>query len=398
MLTSHSAALAQVLRDPPELGTETVPLAAAAGRILRQPLYSDRPQPPFHRVSMDGIAIDFSAYVRGQRFFPRAAVQAAGQPPVRLGDASYCIEVMTGAVLPHLCSTIVPYERIRAEHNGFYLPEGIEDRKNVHRLGSDSEQGALLIPSSRRIGPAEVGMLATCGVGEVEVSRRPRVAIIATGDELVPIDVRPAGHQIRRSNLYQLRALVEPYAESVSLHHYPDEPKQMTEHLRELLEERDVILLSGGVSKGKFDFVPEVLRTCGVRRVFHRVAQRPGKPLWFGRRGTTAVFGLPGNPVSSVVSTLVYTLPLLRQLSGELEQAMTYARLTEAVVFKHPLTLFRAVALTSDPATGQLLASPVDNRGSGDGSSLLRTDGFLRLAANQQNFAAGSVHEVIRLG
>ena len=395
MLTSHAAALDLVLRTPPELGTETVSLAAAPSRILRQPLYSDRPQPPFNRVTMDGIAIDYAAYARGQRFFPRAAVQAAGQPPVRLGDDGYCIEVMTGAVLPHLTSTIVPYERIRSEYNGFYLPEGIEDRKNIHGLGTDSEQGALLIPSSRRLGPAEIGMLATCGVGEVEVSRRPRIAIIATGDELVPIDARPAGHQIRRSNLYQLRAVVAPHAESVSLHHYPDDPKQMTAHLRKLLEERDIILLSGGVSKGKFDFVPEVLRTCGVRRVFHRVAQRPGKPLWFGRRGTTAVFGLPGNPVSSYVSTLVYVLPLLRKLSGELDGPVTYARLTQAVEFRAPLTLFQAVALSSDPATGQLLATPVENRGSGDGSSLLRTDGFLRLGANQRMFSAGSVWEVV---
>ncbi|NJC26325.1 molybdopterin molybdotransferase MoeA [Neolewinella antarctica] len=377
-------------------GEEEVALSRVQGRILAEPLVADRDQPAFNRVAMDGISVQHAAYARGQRFFVRERVQAAGQQPTPLVDASRCIEIMTGAPLPAGCTTVVPYEVLRETAGGYHLPEGILDNANIHARGKDAQRGEHLAPVGTRVDVAAVGMLASFGYATVRVKRLPRVAIIATGDELVNVDQQPQPHQIRLSNLYQLSAALAKRGYVASQHHLPDDPGILTKDLGRIIEHNDVVILSGGVSKGRFDYVPSVLEALRVEKLFHGVAQRPGKPIWAGRNGETMVFGLPGNPQSSLSCCLAYVIPFLDRNTG-CERAPVYAALAVPVDFKPNLTLFSYVRLAADPATGQLLATPVKHAGSGDAASLLRGGGFLELPAGKNRYEAGEVYQVRKL-
>lgn len=375
--------------------SEPVPIAEADHRILAEPIIADRDQPPFDRVAMDGVAIDYATYAAGKRRFPVAYLQAAGAEPLPLTDPGNCVEIMTGAALPPGVSTVIRYEDLRPDGDAFILPDGVEDAKSIHRRGKDIRAGEELAAAGRRIGVAEIGMLATCGYAQVKVLRQPRVAVIATGNELVAVGFSPLDHQIRMSNVYQLAQLLEAAGARPTVHHFPDDREVLLANLARCLDENDLVVLSGGVSKGKLDFVPGVLTELGVDKLFHGVSQRPGKPLWCGQRGNTLVFGLPGNPVSSVNCLVTYGLPFIRRQFG-LPEEVLYARLAEDLTFKPDLTLFQLVALQSDPETGRLLAFPVRNQGSGDATSMLRSGAFLELPAGQDLYSAGSVFRVRR--
>lgn len=389
MLIPVFEACQQLLANTTDYGSETVPLTSAFGRCLRQSIIADRDQPPFDRVAMDGITINYTLYASGQRLFPIAGLQAAGAPPLPLSNPATCLEIMTGAALPPGATTVIRYEDLQREGEAFRLPEGIENGANLHLRGKDVTASAVLAESGRYLGVAEVGMLATCGYDQVKVARLPKVAIVATGNELVPVDTIPEPHQIRRSNFYQLAALLHPLKIAASLHHLSDDRAQLEEGLEKLLADFDVVILSGGVSKGKLDFVPEVLTDLGVEKLFHGVAQRPGKPLWCGRRDQTMVFGLPGNPVSSISCGVHYVLPFLRNCLGLPALKPVYGRLTQELTFKPALTLFERVSVSSQAETGELQVTPVKHAGSGDAGSLLRTDAFAEFAADRTVFSEG---------
>jgi len=375
-------------------GTETVPLAAAGGRTLRQPIVSDRDQPPFDRVAMDGIALNHAPYATGQRRFPIAHLQAAGDAPKALSDPTQCVEIMTGAALPPGTTTVVRYEDLERAGDSFLLPDGIADRTNIHYRAKDVSDGEVLSEPGRQIGVAEIGMLATCGYAEVVVSRLPRTVIVATGNELVPVTETPLPHQIRRSNYYKLRELLRPLGVDADLLHLRDEPAKLRDRLAQAVQDYDLIILSGGVSKGKLDFVPGILTELGVNKLLHGIAQRPGKPLWVGRQAETMVFGLPGNPVSSVSCLIHFVLPFLRACLRLPALPPQFARLTENIHFTPDLTLFERVTLRSDPDTGVLLATPVPHAGSGDAGSLMRSDGFMQLPQGRDTFVEGEVFPV----
>ena len=392
-LITRDLALKLVLEQPFDYGSEVVELTAARGRILAEPLVADRDQPPFNRVAMDGIAINYATYATGQRFFARARVQGAGEEPSPLTDPEQCVEIMTGAALPVGCTAVIRYEDLRWENDGYHVPDGVADGQNIHPRGKDTAEGAELAPAGSRITIPTLAMLATFGYAQVRVQTRPSIAVITTGDELVPVNATPTDYQIRRSNAYQLIGLLESQGYTASGHHLPDDKRLLREQLEVLLQEHDVIMLSGGVSKGKFDYLPEVLAELGVNKLLHGVAQRPGKPLWVGRTETCMVFGLPGNPQSSLSCCLAYVLPFLTQQLGT-TSPFTYAELTVDVPFKPNLTLFSFVALRSDEATGKLLATPVRHAGSGDASALLRGGGFLELPAGKELYRAGEIYRV----
>ena len=379
-----------VLRQRFDWGTERVPLAAAVGRVLAEAIVADRDQPPFDRVAMDGIALHYPTYAAGQRRFPVARVQPAGQPSPALADPTHCVEIMTGAALPPGVTTVIRYEDLERDGEAFLLPPGVEDERNIHRRGADTTAGEELLAPGIRIGVAAVGMLATCGYDEVTVRRLPRVAIVSTGDEIVGVGEQPLDHQIRGSNLHQIAAVLRRVGLAPSLHHLPDAADGAA-RLAELLSENELLLLSGGVSKGRFDHVPGWLADCGVSRLFHRVAQRPGKPLWAGRTDRTMVFALPGNPVSSLVGTLAYVLPWLAVNQTGRAPEPRLAVLAEDVTFRPPLTLFQLVESAVDRTNGGRYVSPVRHAGSGDGASLLRGDGFLVLPGERAVFRAGEV-------
>ena len=265
-------------------GTELIPLSEATGRLLREDLLADRDFPPFPRVTMDGIAITHHSYKAGQRKFPVEGLQAAGSPKKALENIENCFEVMTGAVLPDNTDTVIRYEDIEIQNgHANILIETINARQNVHQQANDRKKGDLIVPSGRVMAAPEIGVAATIGKAQIRVASLPKVVIISTGDELVPVDQVPLPHQIRSSNVHTITSALGKWKIKVDHLHLIDDLEKTKSKLAECLEEYDVVILSGGVSKGKFDYVPEALADLGVLKLFHKIKQRPGKPFWFGK-------------------------------------------------------------------------------------------------------------------
>jgi molybdopterin molybdotransferase len=395
MLTPAEAE-ALILENMPSWPEEECPLAEAHSRVLRAGIRAERDQPPFDRVTMDGYALRSSSLAAGVRRFWIERLQPAGAPSGPLGpESDACIEIMTGAVLPAGADCVVPYEdAVRAGEVAV-----IEDRaagagpgQSIHRHGSDFRAGATVVEPGARLTGREIAVAAACGCARLTVSRIPRIAIIATGDELVEVEAAVAPHQIRRSNDYALRAALAaagfPRAERF---HLRDARDEMGPRLRRVLAEFDAVLLTGGVSKGKRDFVPAELELQGVRQIFHGVAQRPGKPFWFGVGPLgTPVFALPGNPVSTYVCLHRFVLPALARAAGEPPARLRTAALAAPVRFAPKLTCLLPVRLTSGPRA-EALAHPLPGNTSGDFAGLVGSDGFLELPPEPEEFPAGFV-------
>ncbi len=392
MLTTGQATQAIRAAVPP-LDSEKVSLAAAAGRILRQPVVAERDQPPFDRVTMDGIAVAFDAVAGGTRRFRIERSHHAGDPPVALGSDGGCIEVMTGAVLPQGTDCVIPVERIAVANGEATLEEGYlpERRQFVHPQGSDYRAGSELLEPGALITPVRVAIIASAGLAEVEVARPPVIRIISTGNELVPPGLPIEPHQVRLSNGPAVAAMLARQGFTDCLHDLlADDRGALRTRIAEHLDHADVLVLSGGVSMGKADFVPAVLAELGVSTVFHKISQRPGKPMWFGTgpRGQ-AVFALPGNPVSTLVCCRHYVLPALLEASGRQRRPAEHAVLAEAVTFEPALTWFLPVRLEAS-SDGQLRAWPVPTNTSGDFASLSDTDGYVELERDRSRFPAGT--------
>ena len=378
----------------PSIGAVEVPLAQAEGRILRQLVTAERDQPPFDRVTMDGIAIQYAAFAAGRRQFAIASTQHAGDPMVPVSRPDQCAEVMTGTTLPNGTDTVVPVERIRVSDGHATLADDYvpADGQFVHRQGSDHPKGRQLLRPGSLISALDIAILASSGLAEVAVSDRPKLRIISTGNELIAAGQPIAAHQIRLSNGPALVAMLKRQGFDDAEHdHLADNPALLEQRIAKHLEQADVLVLSGGVSMGKADFVPQVLKNLGVNKVFHRISQRPGKPMWFGTTAHgKAVFALPGNPVSSLVCCRQYVLPAL--LAASLRQAVSpeFAKLTDAVSFKPSLTCFLPVRIAMDDHA-TCLATPVATNTSGDFAALGGTDGYVELAAEQDEFVAGEI-------
>ncbi len=284
-MTEVAEAERLIFEHLPILGVSREPLADCVERVLAEDIAADRDQPPFDRVTMDGIAIAGRDWESGVRAFEIAGTQGAGAPQLALGGPARCVEVMTGAMLPRGADTVVPVERI-ARNAGTATVEPratVNSGQYVHPRGSDRRAGELLLAAGTRIGPPEMAVLASAGRATVAVAALPRVAIVSTGDELVDVDEPLAEYQIRSSNDRAIEAsLVRTRLARVTRTRLRDDAATLRTELAKLLAGADVLVLSGGVSMGQFDLVPGVLGELGARRVFHRVPQRPGKPLWFG--------------------------------------------------------------------------------------------------------------------
>ena len=309
-------------------------------------------------------------------------------------DNDVCIEVMTGAVLPEGADCVLPYEETkRTETESKMTTTGVVPPGfAVHRRGSDHRAGEIIVRSGTRLTGREVAVAAAVGASTLTVTAQPKIAVVATGDELVEVEAGVAPHQIRRSNDHAVRAaLLAAGYSRVERFHLRDVRHEIEHRLWHIIAEHDVVLISGGISKGKFDFLPAVLDAHGVRKIFQGVAQRPGKPFWFGvtpRR--TPVFALPGNPVSTYTCLYRYVLPALAHASGALPAMSRMAALTTSVTFKPPLAYFLPVRITNGPGA-EMLATPAAANTSGDFSGLVGTDGFVELPANVAEFPTGYV-------
>ncbi len=373
-----------------DYGNEGVQLLSATGRIIAEELNADRPLPPYNRVTMDGISIDYSQIEKGILNFPIEDISAAGNPIKILKNKSNCIEVMTGSVLPENTDTVIRYEDLEiANENATIIVDKVKKGQNIHYTGSDMPSNEQLLQPGDVLHAANIGIAASIGKSVISVRKNPKTCIISTGDELVDIKQIPLAHQIRKSNVFAINSFLKRYNIEAELFHLDDDLPKIEQHLEEVLNEFDLIILSGGVSKGKFDFIPNALINLGVEKQFHGVKQRPGKPLFFGQKSNTAVFGLPGNPVSSIICARIYVSHWINHCL-QIKPKLHFAELAEDFVFKPDLHRFLPVKLASSPY-GISKAFPIKGNGSGDFISLRNADGILELPRGKERFTKGSV-------
>ena len=381
------------------LPIESLPVAQCAGAVLRENVYAERDQPPFDRVSMDGIALASGTAGSNRRRFRIQGTQAAGEPPLTLSDPKHCIEIMTGAVLPAGCDCVVPVERIKVD-DGTAEIESLAlatPWKNVHRRASDQRQGALLLATGTVLHAPEIAVAASAGMARLRVSGQPSIIVISTGSELVEPGEPIAPHQIRRSNAYAVAAaLRERGFQRVAEDHVDDDLAALRERLSRHLRTHEVLVLSGGVSMGKFDLVPQALESLGVQCVLHGVAQRPGRPMWFGTTPEgRAVFALPGNPVSTLVCLSRYVLPALFAAMGVRTENSDRIALATALEWAPALTGFMPVKVSHDD-WGRPWATPCPTNGSGDFTALALTDGFVELPPGPASLNKGFLTRLYR--
>jgi len=372
------------------LGCEEVPLADSLGRVLREDVSSDIEMPPFDRAAMDGYAVRASDVSEAPRTLPVAGLIKAGDPPDFDLPAGQAAQIMTGAPLPSAADAVVPVEQTeRAGGNDVRLLSAPAAGAHVAPRGSEARRGDHVLEAGRLIDAAATAVLATVGRARVSVGKRPSVAVLVTGDELVPVEAIPQGGQIRNSNGPALVAQARSCGAVVApLGVAADRADALAAAMRPGLE-ADVLVVSGGVSAGEFDLVEDVFAGYGVEVFFDQVAIKPGKPLVFGRRDETLVFGLPGNPVSAMVTFEVFVRPALLALQGAraLGRPVVVAELLGPLKNRSKRSAHLPVVVSARGSG--LFAEPVQSRGSADVVAHARATGLAVLDADQRDAAAG---------
>ncbi len=317
-LRTPAQAIADILeRVAPLTGDQSVSLAQARGRVLSRDVVSDVDLPPFEKSAMDGFAVRSADLARGPGTLVCVGESRAGTPWTGTVGSGECVEIYTGAEVPAGCDAVVMVEKSRREGRAVHLDDRPAPGQHVCRRGEDLARGAVCLRAGRRLSAIDLAVLAAVGCDPTPVRRRVRVGIVTTGDELVPAAAVPAHGQIREGNTLFLAArAAELGAEVVSSGIEPDDEAQLLARFEALLASCDALITTGGVSMGRYDLVGTVLERAGVEPVLHKIEIKPGKPLWFGRRGAVPVFGLPGNPVSCLVGFEVFVRPALAKMEG----------------------------------------------------------------------------------
>lgn len=376
-------------------GEELLPFERTLGKVLAEDIIADRDLPPFNRATVDGIAVSYSALTQCVSTFRIKATQAAGDVPVEIDAPDECIEIMTGAALSSSVDTVMRYEDIIIKSGIASINiTDIKQLQNVHLKGKDKLKGDVMATAGRIITPALVSLAASVGKTSLCVKRTPKIVVISSGDEMVDAADIPSEYELRRSNNYTIKAILKTQGIDADMMHIPDDKTIIDEKLKACLQTYDVILMTGGISMGKFDYVPQALEDVSVAKLFHKVAQRPGKPFWFGKHNDgTLVFAFPGNPVSVFMCMYRYFLPWLNLSLGLPREKTIYARLSNDFTFVAPLQFFLQVKLNfTDNAV--LIASPIEGNGSGDFANLADADAFIELPAGQDHFKAGEIFRV----
>jgi molybdopterin molybdotransferase len=394
-------ALARVLAELPALEGEMVALPASRGRVLRQEVRSPRDVPPFRNSAMDGFAVRAADIAGASSDRPAvlavAETVAAGSVARRPLEAGRAIRIMTGAPVPDGADTVVRVEDTDPGDDAVAVRVAVPEGANVRHPGEDVRRGDVVLEPGRAIRPADIGVLASIGVAVLRVARRPRVAIIATGDELVELGQPLGPGQIVNSNAYTLAAAVEDLGgEAVVLGIVPDRPEALRSAFARGLR-ADILLSTGGVSVGNFDFVRTILAELGYRESFWKVAQKPGKPLSFGHCGQTPVFGLPGNPVSALVCFYVYVAPAIRAMMGSRDVHLPIVAATLAAEVSSVESLTEFVRCVLEGPLDDLRARSTGSQSSGVLRSLSIGDGLVICGKGTSALAAGAVVPVMLL-
>jgi molybdopterin molybdotransferase len=390
-LISIADARRRVLKTVTRLGDEEVPLDLALGRVLAEEITSAIDVPPFDSSGMDGYAL-----IAGPESELEVIDEArAGHPASEALRPGTAIRISTGAAIPEGANAVVPVERTTAvtAAERVRVPS-TEAGANVRRAGEDVALGAVVLRAGTRLGPAELGVAASVGRASLRCALRPRVTVLATGDELTPPGEPLAPGRIYGSNGFALSAQVQRAGAALTASGtVPDTPDGTREAIRAALEGADVVIISGGVSVGPHDHVKDALHDLGVEERFWGVRLRPGKPIWFGTRYGTLAFGLPGNPVSAMVTFQLFARPALAALQGADPDA---PRVTAEMA--HPVTRNprreEAVRVRLRQGEQGLLAESTGEQGSHMLTSMLGADGLALVAPGDGELAAGERVEV----
>jgi molybdopterin molybdotransferase len=384
-----------VLEAAAPLEVERAPLADAAGRILAEDARSAVDLPPFDRSAMDGYAVRAADTAGPLRLAGELAAGDAATSPLEPGTA---VAIMTGAPLPPGADAVLQVEHAQVENGAVRAAEPVPEGRHIRYRGEDVHAGDLIAATGERLTLPRVSSLAAAGVGEVAVHRRARLHLLITGSELLPLGAPPEPGKVHESNGLMVRLLAARAGALVTDHGVAPDDRDATRVAVEAGLAGDVLIVSGGVSMGEHDYVRPAFEACGVEEVFWRVRMKPGKPLWFGRRGATLVFGLPGNPLSAIVGFVAIIEPALRRLHGEADAAMrtTPARLTVAAEASDGRTTFLTSRLTPGP-DGLLEATPTERQGSHMTGALGESDGFVIAPHGAGPLAAGDMVEAVVL-
>jgi molybdopterin molybdotransferase len=396
MLTIEEA-LALVLDGLAPLDAERVPLAEAAGRVAAEPAVSAVDLPPFDRSAMDGYAVRAADTAPGVPLRLAGGV-AAGEVAAVALEPGTATRLSTGAAIPPGADAVLQSE-LAEEHDGRVAPtHAVSVGTHVRRRGEDLTAGAVLAAPDSVLSLARVSALASAGVGEVVVHRRPRLHLLVTGSELLPLGAPPEPGRIHESNGLMIRLLAAGAGAEISDHGVVGDDRAATRAGVEAGLAGDVLVVSGGVSVGPHDHVRPAFADCGVDEVFWRVRIKPGKPLWFGRRGSTLVFGLPGNPLSTIVCFCVFIEPALRRLQGERDALprLERGRLTVPARASDGRTTYLTAALRRAP-DGVLEATPTERQGSHMTGALGESDGFAVAPDAAGELPAGTAVDVLKL-
>jgi molybdopterin molybdotransferase len=369
--------------------TETLPLEAVRGRVLAEDARADRDYPPFHRSTRDGFALRSDDLVSIPAVLECVGEVAAGSHYHGAVGSGRCVSIMTGAPLPDGADAVVMIEKTEIQGSSINILDSVKSFENVVRQGSEATKGSVVLRAGRKLASGEIGLLASVGLASARVFCQPRVAILSTGDELVPVDGRPRWFQVRNSNAFSLASQV---AEAGGIPRMvgiaPDRLGTLKQMIQQGLND-DLLVMSGGVSAGKYDLVEQALAELGAEFYFRSVALRPGKPLVFGQAKGKFFFGLPGNPVSSYVTFEIFARRAIGVLSGAGfdDPVFLGARSAKPVAAKKDLTTFRParVAMTASGPTVDL----VGWQGSGDLVGVSAANCFLVLHAGQGDVGAG---------
>jgi molybdopterin molybdotransferase len=397
---ARATVIDEVGRSVGALATEVVPLAEASGRVLAEDVRADRDQPPFHRSTRDGFAVR-AADVAGADDAP-VTLAVVGEVPAGATFAGSvgpgtCVEIMTGAPLPAGADAVLMVEHTaRSARGELSCKRAVVPGENVVPRGSELVMGAVAFAAGRRLDPAAIGLLASLGCARPLVRPRPRVAVLATGDELCAVDEQPSPSQIRDSNRHALSAqIVRAGGVPVILPIARDRPDALSALMERATAASDLVLVTGGVSAGKYDFVEEVLAKLGGRVTFDSVDIRPGKPLVFGALGGRPFFGLPGNPLSTYVTFELFVRPAMDLLGGLAQpEPLRFAAGRLAVDYVQrqlPLTVFLPAAVAGSDGVAPPLVRPLRSQGSGDLGALAAADALLVIEPGTTALPAGSL-------
>jgi len=395
-LISPRDALDIVLGCVRPLRAERLPLAQAAGGFLAEAIRADRDMPPADRSAMDGYAVqagDLAELPRTLRLTGEVAAGSGAKPRVRAGC---CVRILTGANVPPGADTVVMQEDTAAGEGEVTFLSPVERGENIRRRGEECVKGDVLLEPPAPLGPLQVGLCAAVGKAIVKARPRPRVAVLVTGEEVRPAGDRVTTHQLRDSNgPALLAALREAGIDGATSRIVPDDPRVLARQLKKATERCDVVIVTGGVSVGSYDYGPEAIGSIGAKVHFHGVEMKPGRPQLFATvgRGRT-IFGLPGNPLSVMTGYYEFVLPALRRLAGcdvaSCQAALTVT-LSAPARSKGDRAIYRLARLTwtqSGP-----VAAPIDSRGSADIAAGARADGMVIMPVGVKNLPAGATAE-----